>query len=149
MGHTYTRLLYHLIWGTHGRNRWIGEQTQHELYAYMASLVQKVNGVPYVINGMSDHIHIVCQLRPKPDVSRVVQDVKAYSSGWFKRRFDIPAFTWQEGYGAFTVSPSQLDSVIEYAERQKEHHAKHTFETEYLGFLRAHQVEFDEKTVFD
>lgn len=89
------------------------------------------------------------QLRPKPDVSRVIQDVKAYSSGWFKTRFGLPGFAWQEGYGAFTVSPSLLDSVVHYVECQKEHHAKHTFEAEYLAFLRAHQVEFDENTVFD
>jgi putative transposase len=149
MGHTHSRLLYHIIWGTRNREPWLGPNIQTELYAYLARLLEKNGAFVYKIDGMEDHVHCVCQLRTSPSVAKVVKDAKSYSTGWIKRRFGLSRFAWQEGYGPFTVSASQLQSVIDYVRNQKEHHRTKSFEEEYIDFLRKHGLEIDPESLFD
>lgn len=149
MGHTHSRLLYHYIFATHRRTKWLKPEMQAEVYAYLATLLAKDGAHVYKINGMEDHVHVVLQLRTKPAVADIMEHAKAYASGWIKRRFGIKDFAWQEGYGVFTISPSQLNGAIRYVENQKEKHKKISFEEEYKWFLEKHGIEFDPEKLFD
>lgn len=97
-------------------------------------------------NGMSDHVHVLAKLRPDKAVSDVLRDLKANASGWMHEVFpELRDFSWQRGYGAFTVSGSQIDKVREYIANQEMHHAKRSFRDEFIALLVANQVEFEEK----
>ena len=101
------------------------------------------------INGMPDHIHVLFGMRPSQSLSDLLQDIKGNSSQWINnRKFVRGKFSWQEGYGAFSYSKSQIPQVIRYIERQEEHHKKKTFIEEYKEFLNAFGVEYDERYIF-
>ncbi|MGI8906493.1 MAG: IS200/IS605 family transposase [Candidatus Sumerlaeaceae bacterium] len=147
MGHSHTRYLYHFVWSTKHREPWITNDVEAQVYAYVTALLIKSNAHVFAINGMPDHVHAIVELRAEPSVGRVVKDAKAYSSGWFKRRFGRSAFAWQTGYGGFTISTSQLDKAIGYVQRQKVHHRKTGFDfaEEMKMLCKLHGVEFDSK----
>lgn len=100
-------------------------------------------GVPIEINGVSDHVHLLVKLRPTISVSDFLSKLKSNSSGWAKRQTK-GRFAWQERYGAFTVSESQVDNVRLYIRNQERHHQKMTFEEEFKALLKAHKLDFDE-----
>jgi REP element-mobilizing transposase RayT len=101
------------------------------------------------INGMSDHIHILVGLNPAQSISNLLQDIKGSSSKWInQKRLVKGRFEWQEGYGAFSYSQSQIKDVIAYIENQEEHHKKRSFNEEYLDFLKKFEVSYDEKFTF-
>ncbi len=143
---SYVNLLYHVVFSTRGREPLIVEALQPRLYAYIGGIVRKQGGVPLAVNGTEDHVHLFAKLRQDRALSDMVRDLKAYSSGWMHKVFpDLKDFTWQNGYGAFTVSASQADIVRRYVERQKMHHRDHGFKDEFVNFLRANNIEFDER----
>jgi len=145
MSDTYTRLLYHMCFSTKNHELWLSPEIEMEVHAYLAGLMQNAGAHVYKVNGMEDHIHCVVQLPPTIAVSTFLRDLKAYSSGWFKRRFGRAAFAWQRGYGAFTVSPSQLNKVITYVANQKEHHSSGlTYVEEFRNLLAKHGIPFEE-----
>lgn len=105
---------------------------------------------PIIIGGFTDHIHILCKLSKKIALMKLVEDVKSHSSKWIKTRDEqFRDFYWQDGYGAFSVNPSQVDLVIKYISNQHEHHKKKTFQEEYRAFLKKYKVEYDERYVWD
>lgn len=143
---SHSRLLYHVVFATKGRFPLISERWENELYAYLAGIVKGKKGRVIIINGMSDHVHLLICLEPC-DLPAFMRELKASSSRWAKRYNS--KFSWQRRYGAFTVSESAVEKVCDYIRRQKEHHQKRTFEQEYVGILRNHGVEYDERYVWD
>ena len=150
MGHSHTNLLYHVVFSTKGRQQWLDAETSSRLYQYLSGAIHSEGGVGISINGCPDHIHILAKLRQDKAVSDVLRTIKANSSGWIHRTFNsLRGFGWQNGYGAFTVSQSQVDKVQRYIANQQEHHQRVSFKEEFVALLEAHGIEYDEKYLWD
>jgi REP element-mobilizing transposase RayT len=149
MASTYTNLLYHIIFSTKHREPLIHNSLKGELHKYLGGLVRDMKGTLLEIGGMADHVHLVGKLRADPSLADVMY-VKANSSGWVNDRpTQQGLFYWQTGYAAFTVSESQLPAVREYVRTQEQHHRGMTFKEELLELLRRHNVEYDERYLWD
>lgn len=149
MANTYTQIHLHIIFAVKYRESIIRDSWKDELYRYITGIVQNNKHKMIAINGMPDHIHLLVGMRPTQSVSELLQDIKGNSSKWInEKKFIKSRFEWQEGYGAFSYSKSQLKNVVTYIENQEEHHRKKTFREEYLDFLKAFEVVFDEKFIF-
>ena len=123
----------------------IREQEADELYAYIGSIIKSKQSIPILINGVDNHIHILCVLSKNIALADLLEDVKKYSSSWIKTKGDYyKTFAWQGGYAGFSVSPSLCNKTKKYIENQKEHHKKMTFKEEYLLFLKEYGIEYDE-----
>jgi len=121
-----------------------------ELHSYLGGICKEMECPPIKIGGYTDHIHILCMLSKKVALMNLLEEVKSHSSKWMKTKGrELNIFYWQNGYGAFSVNPSEIDKVIAYIENQKEHHRKKTFQEEYRAFLKKYRVEYDEKYVWD
>jgi REP element-mobilizing transposase RayT len=122
---------------------------KEELYQYISGIIKHHKHKLLAINGMPDHIHIFIGMRPTQSISDLMQDIKGSSSKWInEKKFLKVKFEWQEGYGAFSYSKSQVDNVINYIKNQEEHHKKESFRNEYLNFLNRFEVEYDEQYIF-
>jgi putative transposase len=106
-----------------------------------------MHGTALIINGTNDHVHMLIRIRPAQATSEITRVVKANSSRWAKEKWDIP-FAWQTGYGAFSVSESNVPAVCRYIATQEEHHKKLTFQQEYVAFLRRHKISYDERYIW-
>lgn len=149
MPNTYTQVHIQFVFAVKYRERSIHSSWKSELYKYITGIVQGNKHKLISINGMSDHIHILIGLRPTQSMSDLMQDIKGNSSKWINENKLIrEKFEWQEGYGAFSYSKSQLKNVIEYIENQELHHQKKTFLEEYVNFLEKFEVDYDEKYIF-
>jgi len=147
---TYSQILLHIVFSTKHRAPWINAEVAERLYPYIGGIVRAERGVLYDIGGIEDHVHLYLRWRPDEAVSDLMRTVKARSSKWIHDTFPkLGTFAWQEGYSVFTVSKSQEGSVKAYIAGQHEHHKKEDFESELLRMLRLHEIEFDEKYVFD
>ena len=150
MAGTYTKLIYHIVFSTKNRQPFIDEGIESELYKYIGGITRGIGGSCLEINGMSDHVHILAILPPKIAVSDALRDIKANSSKWVhETKPDMWRFGWQDGFSAFSVSKSQVESVQNYIRRQKEHHRQSDFKSELLGLLDKHEIEFDERFIWD
>ena len=150
MPSTYSNLLFHIIFSTRQRELLITPGWREELYLYIAGILRGQNSLPLEIGGMPDHLHLVIRMRPDVSVAEIVRLVKANSSKWANERPDgIGRFAWQRGYGAFTVSASQLDAVRQHVRSQEEHHRTRTFQEEFVEFLERHGIEYDERYLWD
>jgi REP element-mobilizing transposase RayT len=150
MPSTYSSLLYHVIFSTKQREPLITPAWREELYGYVAGILRGQDGLPLEIGGTPDHLHLVMRIRPDVSVSEIVRLVKANSSKWANERPDgVSRFAWQRGYGAFTVSVSQLGAVRQYVQTQEEHYRHRTFQEEFVEFLKRHEIEFDERYLWD
>ena len=136
MPHSFTHLVYHIVYATKDRRPCIDEAIQTDLYTVLGTLVRDEGGVPFAVNGMPEHVHILARLPPSRAVSDVVRAVKANSS--FRLAKSVLGFAWQNGYGAFTVSKSAEESVRQYIENQKRHHADRSYLDEFRALLKAH-----------
>lgn len=147
MPQSYTNLIYHIVFSTKNRQPLITGNVKSRLYDYIGGTIRKQGGIALAINGISDHVHVLTKLRADKAVSDVLRDLKANSSGWMREVFpEIKDFSWQNGYGAFTVSASQIDKVKEYVANQEKHHRKiGSFRDEFVKLLTANEIEFDEK----
>lgn len=146
MPKSYTNLIYHFVFATKDREPLITTDVQPRLYDYIGGTIRGQGGVALAINGMPDHVHILTKLRPDKSVSDVLRDLKANASGWMHDVFpEQQNFSWQNGYGAFTVSTSQITVVREYILNQEKHHEKRSFRGEFIALLQANEIEFDEK----
>ena len=149
MAGTFTNLNYHVIFSTKDRALNITAEMQERLYEYISGVIRGQGGVNYAIGGVADHVHILLRLKPTSSLSDIVRDVKANSSGWIHQTFSsLRGFKWQEGFGGFTVSKSQLIEVTRYIENQEAHHGRKDFKTEFLEFLNRHEVEYDERYIW-
>ena len=146
MPQSYCNLLYHFVFSTKDREPLITDQVEQRLYEYIGGIVRKQGGVALSINGVADHLHLLAKLRQDRTIADTIRDLKSYSSGWMHKVFpELRDFTWQNGYGAFTVSVSQVPKVSRYIANQKEHHKVQSFRQEFEGLLRKNQIEFDER----
>jgi len=145
MPSTHVSLHYHLIFSTKERYPFIADKWRGRLHAFLGGEVRTLNGHPTEIGGVSDHVHLLIGLRATHCLADVLRDIKAGSSKWVHDEVGLAAFSWQEGYGAFTVSPTQVDSVRKYIQNQEIHHRQKSFQEEYLEFLKLGGVEYDER----
>ena len=146
MSDSYTNLLYHIIFSTKARRPLITEAYQSRLYDYIGGTIRGLGGISLELNGTEDHVHLLAKLRPDTALSDVLRDLKANASGWMHDVFpDLAHFSWQRGYGAFTVSQSNVEEVRHYIARQKEHHQRISFRDEFIEFLKVNGIEYDER----
>lgn len=144
MSKTYTNLIYHVVFSTRDRQPIITADRRERLYEYIGGTLRGIGGISLAINGVEDHVHVLAKLRPDRALSDVLRDLKSNSSGWLNDVFpDTENFHWQRGYGAFTVSVSQVPRVVKYIADQEKHHASKSFEHEFIGLLRKNEIEFD------
>lgn len=150
MANTYTQLYIQIVFAVKGRESLIARQHKEELQKYMTGIVQQRKCKLLAIHCMPDHCHVLIGLRPDVALSDLVRDMKASPSKFIKEKKWVKGvFQWQEGFGAFSYSQSQLPDVINYVLNQEEHHKKLTFKEEYLAFLQKFQVDYDEKYLFN
>lgn len=150
MASTLTNLLYHIVFSTKRREPIITAPIRSDLYAYMGGIVRGEGGVLLEIGGMPDHVHLVTRFKSEPSVATMLKMIKSKSSQWLNDKPNRPGrFQWQTGYGAFTVSVSQLDNVRDYVQNQEQHHRRKTFQDEFRKLLEKHGIEYDERYVWD
>ena len=150
MGQSLVKNYIHVVFSTKHRQPFIKREFENELFAYLGGTCNELEFPPIIVGGYSDHIHILCMLSQKIVLMTLVQKVKASSSKWMKTRDkSLEKFFWQNGYGAFSVNPTGVDSVKRYIENQFEHHTKKSFKEEYRGLLEKYKVSYDEKYVWD
>jgi len=148
MSDSYTNLLYHIIFSTKDRRPLINDIYESRLYDYIGGTIRGLGGISLELNGTGDHVHVLAKLRPDNALSNVLRELKANASGWMHDVFpEVRDFSWQRGYGAFTVSRSNVDDVRRYIANQKEHHKKTTFRDEFIQFLKANGIEYDERFI--
>jgi REP element-mobilizing transposase RayT len=149
MPNTYTQLYIHYVFAVQGRPNVIQAKHREELHKFITGIVQKRGHKMIAIFCMPNHIHILIGLHPDMSVSDLARDIKAGSSGFINdRKWVQGKFNWQEGFGAFSYSRSQLNKVIKYILSQEEHHRKKTFKEEYLDLLDKFGIEYDSKYLF-
>lgn len=141
-GH-FTQLIYHVVFATKYRRPSITDSIQERLYEYIGGTIRAKKGHLIEIGGVNDHVHLLARLSPALAMADVVRDIKANSSKWMNERPETsPTFEWHKGYGAFTVSFSQIPSVEKDIRNQREHHRSRTFQEEYIEFLKRHGIDF-------
>ncbi len=145
MPSTHSSLHYHMVFSTKKRAPYIHAEWRTRLHAYLGGIIRTMEGIPLGVGGVDDHVHMLVTLRPVHRISDVLRDLKKSSSIWVHTEIGKRDFSWQEGYGAFTVRRSRIPSVKRYIELQEEHHRKRSFREEYIELLSKHGVEFDER----
>ncbi|MCP4399466.1 MAG: transposase [bacterium] len=148
MSQSLSCLIVHLIFSTKDRYPFLDAVMAPCVHAYMATVLRDMKSQAYRAGGTSDHIHIAATLPRTVCQSDLVKKVKITSSQWIKGQ-GVSSFAWQHGYGIFSVSKSDLDTVLQYIDDQEEHHRTKTFQEEFRAFLDKYQVEYDERYVWD
>ena len=146
MANTYINILIHTVFSTKNRESWISSSLRERLYPYMCGIARE-NGLKVLcIGGTDNHIHILLSLDSTTSIAKAMQFIKGGSSKWIHETFpELRLFSWQEGYGAFSIGISNVDETKKYIENQEKHHSKESFCDEYLKFLRKNNIDFNEK----
>ena len=149
MANTYTQIHIQAVFAVRHRRSLINKEWQNELYKYITGIVQNNGHKMLQINGVEDHVHLLFGMRPIQALSDLMQVVKQDSSKWINaNNLATGHFSWQEGYGAFSYSKRDVQNVINYIQKQEEHHRKETFLDEYHKLLEEHEVEYDQRYIF-
>ena len=148
MARTYTKLNYHIVFSTKERVPLITAEIRDRLYPYLGGVIRGEKGSLLEIGGVADHVHILARFGAAVAVSEMVKRIKGNSSHWLSQELGV-WFAWQIGYGAFTVSESQVAAVRKYIQRQEEHHKRVSFKDELISLLRKHRIEFDEDDLLE
>ncbi|MFT5265554.1 MAG: putative transposase [Polaribacter sp.] len=150
MGQSLVQNYIHIVFSTKHRAAMIHPPYEEELHAYIGGICKQLECPVLIVGGYTDHVHILCMLSKKTALMTLVQKVKANSSKWFKTKDSrLENFFWQDGYGAFSVNPSEVDVVVNYIKNQHEHHRKKGFKEEYLQFLEKYKVDYNEDYVWE
>lgn len=150
MAHTYTQLLFHIVFSTKDRHPWLTADIRSRVHDYLGGAIRSEGGHSILIGGVDDHVHLFAKLRQDKAISDIIRNIKANSSGWIHKTFPLLRdFEWQRGYGAFTVSFSQSPKLKTYIANQEEHHKKQSYREECLILLRNHGVEVDEQYLWE
>lgn len=150
MPQSLAQVYVHIIFSTKGRYPLINESIEPELFAYMGDTIKRCEGVPFLINGTADHVHLLSSLPRTMSLSKYIEEIKRNSSRWIKTKgSQFEKFAWQSGYGAFSVSSSRKDSTVRYIAGQKDHHRAVTFKEEFIAFLEKYGIEYDERYLWD
>jgi len=136
----------HVVFSTKERRKMIPTNMKERLWSYTAGICKHQKVFVHAVGGMEDHIHLLLQFPATVVISEAIKTIKANSSSWMSD--EIGQFAWQQGYGAFSVSKSNMAAVMTYIQNQERHHRKMTFEEEFIAFLKKHGIEFDPKYVF-
>ena len=148
MPNTYTQLHHQFVFATKYRHASIHPSWKQELHKFITAMVQCRDHKMIQINTMPDHLHMLIGMRPKQSVSSLIQIVKSESDKWINAKGFTRGFAWQEGYGAFSYSKNQIDTVALYIKHQEDHHQKIKFVPEYKNMLNEAGIEYDEKYIF-
>ena len=147
---TYSQIYVQIVFSVKGRENLIDKNWKEELNKYIAGIIKNKGQKPIIVNGMPDHIHAFVGLKPSLAISDLVRDIKNNSSNFINEKKWVKGkFAWQEGYGAFSYSHSQIENVYNYILNQEEHHKKTTFREEYIDFLKNFRIEYNEKYLFE
>lgn len=150
MSGTFSQVYIQAIFAVQGRENLIKKEWKDELHKYMAGIIRNKGQKPIIVNGIPNHIHAFIGLKPSMPISDLVRDIKNNSSNFINEHNLVKGkFSWQEGYGVFSYSHSQIETIFNYIKTQEEHHKKKTFREEYLDFLKKFEVEYDEKYLFE
>ena len=150
MGQSLVKNYLHIIFSTKNRHPFIDHAIENDLHAYLGGICTNLECTPLKIGGDKDHVHILCLLSKKIALMKLIEEVKSHSSRWIKKvNSQYKDFYWQDGYGAFSVTPSEIESVKHYIDLQHEHHKTKTFQEEYREFLRMYNIDYDERYVWD
>ena len=145
MSQSLSKLFVHIIYHIKSNSCRIRTQEKQELYAYIGSIIKDNDSIPILINGVEDHVHILCVMSKNITLAKLVEKVKRHSSRWIKTKdIHYSKFAWQGGYGGFSISPSLHDKTKQYIQNQEQHHKKMTFREEYLLFLKEYGIDYDE-----
>jgi REP element-mobilizing transposase RayT len=146
MAQSLSKLFTHIIFHTKNNDVKIKKEDSSELYAYMGAIIKDNDSIPIIINGVEDHVHILCVMSKNIALAKLVEEIKRHSSRWIKTKGDYyKHFAWQGGYGGFSVSPPIHNKTKTYIEKQEEHHRKMNLKEEYLLFLNEYEIKYDEK----
>jgi Transposase and inactivated derivatives len=146
MSQSLSKLYVHIIFHVKNDSTLVAEEDRTKLYAYIGSVLNSNDSSPILINGVCDHVHILCVASKNIALSKLVEEVKKNSSRWIKTEsVRYEKFAWQGGYGCFSVSPSLLDKNKQYIANQEIHHEKISFKDEYISFLKEYGIEYNEK----
>jgi putative transposase len=147
---TFSQIYIQYVFAVKGRENLLLNPWREEVFKYMVGIIKGKNHKPIIVNGVTDHVHVFVGLKPAMSISDLIRDVKNNSSNFInENKFVKGKFEWQEGYGAFSYSHSQLDNVYQYILNQEEHHRKISFKQEYISFLKKFEIEYEEKYLFD
>ncbi len=150
MPNTYTQIHIHTVFAVQNRLCLIDKSWRDRLYQYIVSIIQNNGHKVLAIGGVADYVHILFGFRPTESLSHLMQEVKRDSSTWINANHFVKGkFSWQEGFGAFSYSKSQIPNVCNYIETQEEHHRKRTFTEEYIDFLEEFGIEYDKRYIFN
>jgi len=150
MPQSLVRNYVHIVFSTKNREPLITRNIQQELWSYLGGICKNLECNPVLVGGYLDHVHILCLLSQKIALMKLIEEIKSHSSKWIKTKgTEFRSFYWQNGYGAFSVNPGEIEAVKRYIQEQEEHHSGRSFQDEYRYFLNKYDVEFDEKYVWD
>ncbi len=150
MPQSLDNVLIHLVFSTKDRYTYLKPPIRPEAYAYLAEVVRNTGCLCKRVGGIPDHVHLAIQLSRTITIADLVEEIKTSSSKWLKTKGpEFGRFSWQKGYGAFSVSPTDTDALIKYIDDQEEHHRTRTFQEEYRMFLKKYGIEYDERYVWD
>jgi len=149
MPQSLSKVLVHLIFSTKNREPLIAPEIRPRLHAYLVGILDNLKSPSLRTGGVADHVHILFALGRTISQADLIEEVKKSSSKWMKAEGGVPEFTWQAGYGAFSIGESQADTAIRYIQSQEEHHRKVTFQEEFRKFLDRYIVAYDERYVWD
>jgi REP element-mobilizing transposase RayT len=146
MAQSLTKIVIHVVYGTKNREQFLSKNIRAKLYAYTVGILDNQHCITLAINGVEDHVHLLVNVSKNIAVSKMVEEIKKGTSRWLKAQGTaFNGFSWQGGYGAFSVSESQIPKVIEYINNQDQHHQKLSFQDELRMLLKKHRIEFDEQ----
>jgi REP-associated tyrosine transposase len=149
MAHTYANLLTHVIFSTKDRLRLLAPDLRADMLAYLGGIIRKLHGKVIESNARPDHVHCLLSLPSSLAVAEALRVLKSNSSLWVRETRRRATFAWQTGYGAFSVSQSNVPAVVRYIRSQDQHHRKVTFQEEFVAFLKRHGIAYDERYIWE
>lgn len=150
MAGTFSQVYIQVVFAVNGRTNLLQKPWRDEVFKYMSGIIKGKNQKPIIVNGIANHVHLFVGLKPSMSLSDLIRDVKNNSSNFInEQKFVSGKFSWQEGFGSFSYSHSQIDQVYQYILNQEKHHHQRTFKEEYLDFLKKFEIEFDERYLFE
>ena len=150
MANTYSALFLHIVFSTKNRKLWIKPDIENRVWSYIGGIARIHQLTAIQVGGIEEHIHALLMAKPIHSPSDIAKWLKSESSKWIHTEFDqMKTFAWQDGYGAFSVSKSNVPAVVEYIKNQREHHKKETFEEEYERLMKLHDVDYEPRYLLD
>lgn len=150
MAGSYSQIYLQYVFAVKGRQNLLQKPWREEVFKYISGIIKGKNQKPIIVNGVSDHIHVFVSLKPAMPIPDLIRDIKNNSSNFINENNWVKGkFSWQEGYGVFSYSHSQIDKVYRYIANQEVHHEKKTFKDEYIDFLVKSEIDYDDRYLFE